>query len=288
VHTPNGVIEFLPSERGLHYLDMKEQGEAIQHMLVTAEAIEDESENKDEPEHEEYESIEKNDYMMVNTMQKNFEGYTKHDVKKAQEAKCLQGMTRSPTDREFAGMVRENLIANCPVTVHDVHNANHIFGPNLANLRGKTTRSKPEHVRVEYIKVPRNIIHLHKYVTIVADVMFVNGLPFMVTSSRGISLITIQFLPSRTAKSLANSITRVLQIYGRAGFVVQTSLMDMEFEKLKDLIPQLTINTMAAQEHVGEIERRIRVIKERARGTMIVLPYEALPKLMLLSCYISV
>ena len=109
-----------------------------------------------------------------------------------------------------------------------------------------------------------------------ADVMFVNGLPIVVTSSRGISLITIQFLPSQTAKSLANSIMQVLQIYGRAGFVVQTSLMDMEFEKLKDLIPQLTINTMAAREHVGEIERRIRVIKERARGTMSVLPYKAL------------
>ena len=204
----------------MHYLDMKEQGEAIQHMLVTAEAIDDESENEDEPKHEEYESIEENNYMMVNTVRKNFEGYTKHNVKKAQEARHLQGMTGSPTDREFAEMVRENLIANCPVTVHDVHNANHIFGPNLANRRGKMTRSKPEHVRVEYIKVPRDIVHLHKYVTIVADMMFFNRLPFMVTSSRGMSLITIQFLPSRTAKSLANSITRVLQLYARAGFVV--------------------------------------------------------------------
>ena len=61
------------------------------------------------------------------------------------------------------------------------------------SLREKTTRSKPEHVRAEYVKVPRDIVHLHKYVTIVADVMFVNGLPFMVTSLRGISLITIQF-----------------------------------------------------------------------------------------------
>ena len=137
VHTPNGVIEFLPSERGLHYLDMKEQGETIQHMLVTAEAIDDESESEDDPEPEECKSIEENDYMMVNTVQKNFEGYTKHDVKKAQEARCLQGMTGSPTDREFAGMVKEKLISNCPVTVHDVHNANRIFGPDLANKGGR-------------------------------------------------------------------------------------------------------------------------------------------------------
>jgi hypothetical protein len=44
---------------------------------------------------------------------------------------------------------------------------------------------------------------MHKYVTLVADVMFVNGLPFLVTSSRGISLVTIEYLPSRTAKRLA-------------------------------------------------------------------------------------
>jgi hypothetical protein len=37
---------------------------------------------------------------------------------------------------------------------------------------------------------------MHKYVTLVADVMFVNGLPLLVTLLRGISLVTIEFLPS--------------------------------------------------------------------------------------------
>jgi hypothetical protein len=88
---------------------------------------------------------------------------------------------------------------------------------------------------------------LHKYVTIVADIMFINGLPFLVTLSRGISLVTIKFLPSRTAKQLANSIEHVVRIYGRAGFIVQTSMMDMEFEKLKDLLPNIALYTTAAQ-----------------------------------------
>jgi hypothetical protein len=47
---------------------------------------------------------------------------------------------------------------------------------------------------------------MHKYVTNVADVMFLNGLPFLVTSLREISLMTIEFLPSRTAKCLASSV----------------------------------------------------------------------------------
>ena len=127
-------------------------------------------------------------------------------------------------------MVREKLITNCPITVHDIKNANRIFGPDLANLRGKTTRTKPERVRVEYVNVPRDLVDMHKYISIVADVMFVNGLPFMVTSLRGISLINIEFLPSRMIPSLVSSLQRVVAMYAKGGFIVQTSMMDMEFE----------------------------------------------------------
>ncbi len=88
-------------------------------------------------------------------------------------------------------MVHGNLLTNCPITIWDVDNADQIFGPNLANLRGKTTRAKPDHVRVEYARIPKDFIQLHKYMTLVEDVMFVNGLPFLVMSSWGISLVTI-------------------------------------------------------------------------------------------------
>jgi hypothetical protein len=108
------------------------------------------------------------------------------------------------------------------------------------------TRTKPEHVRTDYVKIPWDFMELHKFVTIVADIMFVNGLPILVTLSGGISLVTIKFLPSRIAKCLANSMERVIRIYGKAGFIVQTSMMDMEFEKLRDLLPNITLNTMAA------------------------------------------
>ena len=121
---------------------------------------------------------------------------------------------------------------------------------------------------------------MHKHVMLVADVMFVNGLPFLVTLSRGISLVTIEYLPSRTANRLIHTLDHVVQIYSKAGFAVQTALMDMEFKKLKDKMPNMVINTIAAREHMGEIERKIRVIKERVRGTINVLPYSTSPKLM--------
>jgi hypothetical protein len=49
---------------------------------------------------------------MVNTVRGNFEGYTKHDIKKAQEGRHLQGMIGNPTERKFLGMVHEKLIAS--------------------------------------------------------------------------------------------------------------------------------------------------------------------------------
>ena len=40
--------------------------------------------------------------------------------------------------------------------------------------------------------------------------------------------------------------------------------MDMEFEKIKDDMQLVDINTTAAQEHVREIERSIHLLKECA------------------------
>jgi hypothetical protein len=175
-------VEFKSSPRGLHYLDVTDKDSRVK-------------------------------WMLVNTVQANFEGFTRHEVEKANEAQHLQEMIGNLTKRELAGMVREKLITNCPVTVHNINNANHIFGPDLANLRGKRTTTKPECVRVKIVQIPRDFVQLHKYVTLVADVMFMNGLPFLVTSSRGLSLVTIEYLSSRMAKRIVHTLQRVFRIY---------------------------------------------------------------------------
>ena len=42
----------------------------------------------------------------------------------------------------------------------------------------------------------------------------------------------------------------------------------MEFEKIKDDFELVEVNTTAAREHVGEIERGIRLIKEQSRSVI--------------------
>jgi hypothetical protein len=58
--------------------------------------------------------------------------------------------------------------------------------------------------------------------------------------------------------------------------------MDNEFAKVRDHVPHAILNTSAASEHVGEIERKIRVIKEHSRGIICTLPYAHIPHQMLL------
>eukprot|EP00804_Cyclotella_cryptica_P031059 CCRYP_015979-RA/>CCRYP_015979-RA protein AED:0.11 eAED:-0.01 QI:0/-1/0/1/-1/0/1/0/114 len=99
--------------------------------------------------------------------------------------------------------------------------------------------------------------------------MFVNGVPFLLTRSRGLQLITVEFLPRRTAKIIGEKLTRVLQLYHRAGFVVQTALMDKEFDSVADQCPTVPINTVATNEHVPEIEGAIRLVKEWAWAQVI-------------------
>ena len=72
-----------------------------------------------------------------------------------------------------------------------------------------------------------------------------------------------------------------MDLYSRGGFTVGTVLMDNEFEKLRNLVPVLAVNTTAAKEHVPEVERRIRLIKERSRGILNTLPFKKMPQNML-------
>jgi hypothetical protein len=191
-------------------------------------------------------------------------------------------MIGNPTECKFEGLVRERFLSNCPVTISDVRHAHQIFGPDLAGLRGKTVHHPPLHVQMEYIDIPLSILDNHRNVTVTADVMFVNGLPFLITASRGLNLVTIEYASPRTASNIAKLVNCVYNIYAAAGLKLQTLLMDMEFEPLKALFPHSVINTIAANEHVLEIERKIRIIKERARGTLNTLPFAKLPKLIII------
>jgi hypothetical protein len=74
----------------------------------------------------------------------------------------------------------------------------------------------------------------------------------------------------------------VVKIYKSRGFSVDLFLGDGEFEPLRGNIAELggTLNTTANDEHVGDVERYIRTIKERARATLHLTPFRQIPVIM--------
>jgi hypothetical protein len=55
------------------------------------------------------------------------------------------------------------------VTLTDVDVAFNIWGKNIAALKGKTTRSKPIPVATDFVKIPKEILNLHRDVSLTAD-----------------------------------------------------------------------------------------------------------------------
>ncbi len=108
-----------------------------------------------------------------------------------------------------------------------------------------------------YVAVPRTLIEANKVITLAADVFFVDRTAFLLTVAGRIKFVMAEHVPIRTATSLSKHLKRVLEVYGRAGFVVRTILMDGEFEKIKSLMPSVECNTTAAKEHVSEAEQTI-------------------------------
>ena len=53
----------------------------------------------------------------------------------------------------------------------------------------------------------------------------------------------------------------------------------MEFEKVRDKLEIIEVNTTAAREHVPEIERHISLIKERVRCTTRDFPFNTIPRM---------
>ena len=84
----------------------------------------------------------------------------------------------------------------------------------------------------EYLGIPRDFYRLNHFVTLPADVMFVNRIVFFTTLGRDIRLGTVEYVPSLTAKHLAKSLIKIVKIYALSGFVVRNDLTDGEFEKL--------------------------------------------------------
>ena len=131
VTKPNGErFKFLQSSSGLHHLD-------------TTNPDPDKTVNTT---------------LVVNTVAENIKNYTNNDYLCALMAHELQITVRRPITATFVDLLNRNGISKCPVTPADVEAAEHIFGPDIGSLKGKTTRRNPPIIDSPVTTIPASIL----------------------------------------------------------------------------------------------------------------------------------
>lgn len=118
---------------------------------------------------------------------------------------------------------------DCPITVDDIDNALAIFGKDITAVKGKTTRSKPIHMVVHHLKMPKGTMNEHRNVSLTAETFFGNEMPFFLTSARKIDCTSVQKLNSRKALTVFKAFHSIYRFHRQQNFFVVTASVNGEF-----------------------------------------------------------
>ncbi len=88
-----------------------------------------------------------------------------------------------------------------------------------------------------------------------------------------------EVLKNRHVYTVAEVIKNVLRLYRCRGFRVTECNAYMEFEPVQNSFCSITFNLFAQDEHVPEIERYIRTMKDHSQSGYNSLPFEQIPRL---------
>jgi hypothetical protein len=219
--------------------------------------------------------------VLVNTVADNKIKYNNREYKQAMVARKTQNIIQVP-EKFYRNIVENNLLKNCPINTTDIVAAKDILGTNLSSLKGKTVRRNGSHVRSGQVGIPREIMERYREITLAADIMFVNRIPFLVSISRNLKFGTSEVLKNRKNATIIQAFKNIKGIYQKRGFKIVTCHADGEFEPMRgDMIELgMELNSVSADEHVPEIERYIRTVKERTRCVYNTVPFKKMPSSM--------
>ena len=222
-------------------------------------------------------------YSCMSTVADNRAVFTCREVEGADRARQLYRTIGRPSQRKFEAILDRGSILNCPVTKSDAQRATVIYGPNLAYLKGKTTdHPASPHVATQLLSpLPGYIAKHHSNVTLCFDFFYVQRLPFIHAISRKVGYQQAVAVSDRTKETMLSFVNKSILEYTTRGFEVVDVHADREFECLRESLGNVSLEICGPDEHVPEVERSIRTMKETMRATAHGLPYRRLPKVMI-------
>ena len=149
--------------------------------------------------------------------------------------------------------------------MQNVGDAIKIWVKELDALKIKTIWSKKCIVARDQMKFSINILKLHREVFLTSDIYFVNKIIFFLTVIRKLCFTDVNHLANQKFPEIFHAFKDIYMYYLKRGFRIIRLHVDGEFAPLKTLIEFMPagpmVNLASRNEHVPEIERRIRVVK---------------------------
>ena len=102
-------------------------------------------------------------------------------------AKQLLHTLGYPLVVDLKTIIKMNAIQDNPITESDIKLMEHLYGPNIPTVKGKTTRQHP-HKLVSDVSIPHELSDTQCDVCLYIDLMYINGIPFLTTISKNISI----------------------------------------------------------------------------------------------------
>jgi hypothetical protein len=131
--------------------------------------------------------------MKFETVEDIKRNFSKQEIENADLAQRMYVTMGRPSDEISENMIKKGKILNTPITITDYRNTVKIYGKDLGCLKGKTNRTKPQHVKVdvtsEQVKSLKVILSI--------DLMSFTGITFFVTVARDVQFITTSYLQDR-------------------------------------------------------------------------------------------
>ena len=112
---------------------------------------------------------------------------------RAELAKNLCEMIVFPSVADHKMIIQSNGIRNCPITLEDIKNAQTVHGqcPGPATPKGKSTRGKMGVAIQDHLETPKELKIRNENAALCADVVFTQGVPFLITISKKLSLLPL-------------------------------------------------------------------------------------------------
>ena len=201
-------------------------------------------------------------------------GLSARQVRRAQRVERLrQIMCASNSDMRL--MAQGSVMPDANVTSDDLRLAERVFGPSLAGLKGRSTRPKSQAVAASIEPVPTDILKNNRDLSVAIDLMFINAIPFLVAYCKILKYGSLHHTANTQLPSLERCVREMNNVYRHRGFRVTDLMADNQFNCLRDCANSLGIRltVVPSDAHVHEIERFIRLVKERARGIYNTTPF---------------